>query len=43
MGLHLVKKLDSIPNDLSDVKIDFSFFIIEATNDLTIDGMLEGL
>ncbi len=62
LGLHLVKKLDSIPNGLSDVKIDscpfkvykeevrmpkgmvgHQFFIIEATDDSTVDDMLEGL
>ncbi len=62
LGLHLVKKLDSVPNGLSDVKIDscpfkvykeevrmpkgmvgHKFFIIEATDDSTVDGMLEGL
>lgn len=62
LGLHLVKKLDSIPNGLSDVKIDscpfkvykeavkmpkglvgHPFFIIEATDDSTVDGMLKGL
>ena len=31
-----------IPNELSDVKIDSSFFIIESTDDLTIDGMFKG-
>ena len=38
----MVKKLDSIPNELSNAKIETSFFIIEATDDLTIDGMFEG-
>lgn len=62
LGLHLVKKRDSIKNGLSSVKIDsypfkvykeeiimpkemvgHNFFIIEATDESTVNGMLEEL